>query len=70
MLITYGWYEDRWWTRQDSNCTAEDRASVLDYTLVLRQREIPTDKDAVAEPGIVSALVHIHCRLYVPLVIT
>ena len=47
-----------WWkgdaTFSEYNCTAEERASVLPYTLGPFTREFPTDEHAEAEPGIVS----------------
>ena len=61
MFLTYGWYASKWWEiAGDSskyNCTAEERASVLTYTLGPLIPEIPTGVDTVAEPNIVS-----YCR--------
>lgn len=58
MMITYGWYLDRWWTQpatsDEYDCTAEEVATVLPYTLAAIQRESPTNLDAKAEPDIVS----------------
>ena len=60
MILTYGWYNDLWWTddatSSNYNCTAEERASILPYTMGPRLPEYPTDLDAEAEPGIVSLL--------------
>ena len=62
MFITYGWYVDNWWTipaiSSQYNCTAEERATVLPYTLAPTVPEFPTDFNARAEPGIVSLLEH------------
>ena len=62
-MITYGWYGDKWWTGPTyytiHDCTAEEIATVLKYTLAPIQRDYPTDLDAVAEPGIVSSLSYI-----------
>ena len=66
MIITYGWYYDEWWTWPTytiHDCTAEEIATVLQYTLAPIQREYPSDLDAVAEPGIVSS--HLHCSFCV-----
>ena len=58
MVITYGWYVDEWWigpaTSSEYNCTAEERATVLPYTMGPKQREYPTDEFAEAEPEIVN----------------
>ena len=60
MFITNGWYVDEWWigpaTSSEYKCTAEERATVLQYTLAAVQRESPiaTNLDAEAEPEIVS----------------
>ena len=60
MFITYGWYANNWWTIPATssryNCTAEERATVLPYTLAPTVPEFPTDLNAQAEPGIVSLL--------------
>ena len=62
MLITYGWYANNWWTvpatSSQYNCTAEERATVLPYTLAPTVPEFPTDFSALAEPGIVSLLTY------------
>ena len=69
MIITYGWYADNWWTEPATssqyNCTAEERATVLLYTLSPIVPEFPTDFNAQAEPGIVSLLNYwqfVRCR--------
>ena len=58
MFISYGWYVDEWWIgpaySSEYNCTAEERATVLQYTLAPVQREYPADFDTVTETGIVS----------------
>ena len=58
MFITYGWYAPKWWEiagdSRKYNCTAEERASVLTYTLAPLIPEFPTGVDTVAEPNIVS----------------
>ena len=58
MFITYGWYVDEWWilptTSSEYDCTDEQIASVLPYTLAPVQREYPADLDSVTETGIVS----------------
>ena len=58
MIITYGWYNENWWTgpatSSQYNCTAEDRATILPYTMGPVLPEFATDLDAEAEPGIVS----------------
>ena len=58
MIMTYGWYVDEWWTgpatSSQYNCTAEERATILPYTMGPALSEFPADLDAEAEPGIVS----------------
>ena len=60
MLITNGWYLDEWWTEaamsSKYNCTVEERATVLPYTMGPVAVETPSDFDAEAEPGIVSII--------------
>ena len=60
--MTYSWYADNWWTgpaiSSEYNCTAEERATILPYTMSLVLPEFPADLDAEAEPGIVS-FVHV-----------
>ena len=57
MLITYGWYSNGWWkgaaTSSQYNCTDEERASVLLYTLAPIIQESYTDLTAEDESGIV-----------------
>ena len=57
MLITYGWYGSGWWkgeaTSSQYNCTDEERASVVPYTLAPRIQESYTDLTAEDESGIV-----------------
>ena len=59
-MITYGWYLDEWWTGNATSvgydCTDEERASILPYTLAPLIREEPSDLDSEAEPSIVSIL--------------
>ena len=58
MFITYGWYVNNWWTEPATsakyNCTAEERATVVPYTLAPVVPEFPADFTARAEPDIVS----------------
>ena len=60
MFITYGWFSNNWWTEpatsSQHNCTAEERATVLLYTLAPIVSEFPTNLSAQAEPGIVSCV--------------
>ena len=54
MFITYGWYVDGWWKdSNDGNCTGDELADMLLYTMGPIIREIPDD-DVIGEPGIVS----------------
>ena len=66
MFLFYGWYSDNWWMgtedeqkyllREYPGCTAEQRASVLAYSLAPLQAEFLVDQDerAVIDSGIVS----------------
>ena len=58
MLITYGWYGSEWWkakaTSSQFNCTAEQRASILAYTLAPQVQESYTNLTTRDESGIVS----------------
>ena len=58
MIMTYGWYVDNWWTGSATssqyNCTAEERATILPYTMGPLLPEFPADVNTEAEPGIVS----------------
>ena len=60
MFITYGWYANNWWTvpatSSKYNCTAEEKATVLPYTLAPIVSEFPTNFSSQAEPGIVSCI--------------
>ena len=60
MIITNGWYGTKWWegpaTFSEYNCTAQQRASVLAYTLAPRLQEAYTNLTAKDESGIVSCL--------------
>ena len=62
MLITYGWYDHGWWaepaTSSEYNCTAEERATVLPYTMGPITHEFPDNLSAEAETGIVSLSYH------------
>ena len=59
MFITYGWYVDKWWegppTIREYDCSAEERASLLPYTLAPLAPEFPDGMDTRAEPNIVSS---------------
>ena len=51
------WYVDGWFNNSDDssvNCTAEERASVLPYSLSVRILEFISKYNAVADTGIVS----------------
>ena len=58
MIITYGWYAKDWWkdpaTSPQYNCSADDRGTVLNYTLAAVIREFPMNESAMAKPNIVS----------------
>lgn len=58
LLITYGWYDNEWWTVKATsshyNCTADQRASILAYTVAPRLQESYTNLTAEDESGIVS----------------
>ena len=58
MFITFGWYPNQWWEMPTNtsqyNCTADQIAEVLRYTLAPAIQEIPLDPHFVAEPGLVS----------------
>ena len=60
MLITYGWYGSEWWkaeaTSSEFNCTTEQRASVLPYTLAPRIQDGYTNLTARDVSGIVSTM--------------
>ena len=66
MIMTYGWYADEWWMRPATsskyNCTDEERATILPYTMAPNLPEFPADEGAKAEPGIVS-LTFLHSQL-------
>ena len=68
-MITYGWYLDEWWigpaTSSKYNCTAEERATILPFTMSPVAGETPSDFDAEAEPGIVS--IYMKCALNIRL---
>ena len=57
MLITYGWYGSGWWkgeaTSSQYNCTDEERARVMPYTLAPRIQASYIDPTAEDESGIV-----------------
>ena len=61
LLITYGWYSREWWkegiTYSNYTCTAEERASILAYSLAPRVRESYTDLTAEDDSGIVSNII-------------
>ena len=65
IFMTYGWYADKWWTGSATssqyNCTAEERATILPYTMGPLLPEFPADLDAEAEPGIVSLILLSTC---------
>lgn len=72
MLITYGWYSNGWWVGPGSdgqfNCSTEERASVLQYTMGPIQQEFFTEatQHVVTETGLVGVAYH-HaqiCLLY------
>jgi hypothetical protein len=56
MFITYGWYVNNWWTgpgfSAEYNCTDEQRATVLPYTLAAIVPEFPTEFDVLTESDI------------------
>ena len=59
MLITYGWYSGGWWAEPGSNsrfnCSAEERARVLQHTVGVIQQEFFTEatQHVVTETGLV-----------------
>ena len=53
-FITYGWYRPEWWLSNDTNCSAQDIKSVLDYSLAVNQDPDGTNKTALTDTGIVS----------------
>ena len=57
MFITYGWYDAGWWKASNGsfyNCTGEEIAKVLRYTLISVIQENPVDPGFIADPGFVS----------------
>ena len=58
LLITYGWYNQGWWTGKETsptfNCTVEQRSQALAYSLAPRVQESYTNLSAPDVSGIVS----------------
>ena len=56
LFLMYGTYESQWWAVEDNrsyveeelNCNAEDRATVLEFSLAALHFEIPSSKTASA----------------------
>ena len=59
MFLTYGWYNEDWYGEpNDFNCTADEVASVLPYTLATILDEFPDDDGVQGGSGIVSDLTY------------
>ena len=56
VLLTLGWYGDKWWQVEDKNstCTAEQRESVLNNSLSFIQCDFIEDLNMTTDSGIVS----------------
>jgi hypothetical protein len=65
LFLTYGTYESQWWAVEDDesfikeelNCSAEDRAKVLEFSLAALHFEIPSSRTVRL------SLVHVHLVL-------
>ena len=59
-FIILGWYGDGWWMEPESerklDCTPEEIAETLDYTLATQSPEFYTNTSLVTEGGLVSVL--------------
>jgi hypothetical protein len=56
VIITFGWYVRQWWEMDapSTNCTAEERAHVLLYSMAAVSSQFPREQDEyTAEPNIV-----------------
>ena len=64
MFITYGWYANNWWigpgASSQYNCTDEERATVVPYTLAVIVPEFLTDGNPHEEAGNVSLLQYLY----------
>ena len=59
--LTYGWYQDRWWTEEvnpePTNCTDHQLAEVLHRSLVLGYLSMPLSmEDTIESSGTVSVV--------------
>ena len=56
MFLTYGWYDEKWWEEPNNNCSSDQLASVLPYTLSSLLRDFPVNESIITETGIVSLI--------------
>ncbi len=63
--LTYGWYQDRWWTEEmnpeQTNCTDHQLAEVLHRSLVLQLIPNLNDLNTTTDTGLVSLNIIISC---------
>ena len=52
--MTQTWYGPTWWLKDDTDCTAEQRESVLLNSIGTEVFEFISNNSAVADTGIVS----------------